>query len=89
LKRVDAIVAGEIYVDLILSGFDFWPRPGAEAFASDYHREVGGGASIAACGLAKLGSRASLFGIVGSDSGAWVVATLTPVERPCAPLDHR
>jgi sugar/nucleoside kinase (ribokinase family) len=72
LKRFDAIVAGEIYVDLILSGFDFWPRPGTEAFARSYHREVGGGASITACGLAKLGSRTAVFGTIGSEWGAWV-----------------
>ena len=50
-KPLDAIVAGELYTDLILSGFDFWPQPGQEAFAKKFHREVGGGASNTACGL--------------------------------------
>ena len=40
-----------------MSGFDFWPQPGQEAFAKEFRREVGGGAAITACGLATLGSR--------------------------------
>jgi len=69
---LDVIVAGELYVDMIMSGFDFWPRPGTEAFAKEYRRDMGGGATITACGLAKLGMRAAIFGIVGSDSGDWM-----------------
>lgn len=72
----DVIVAGELYVDMIMSGFDFWPRPGTEAFAKEYRREIGGGASITACGLAKLGSRAAVLGVVGFDSGDWIVERL-------------
>lgn len=73
---LDAIVAGELYVDMIMSGFDVWPQPGREAFAKHYRRDVGGGASITACGLAKLGSRTSVLGLVGSDSGDWIVERL-------------
>lgn len=76
LRSLDVIVAGEIYADLILSGFDFWPRPGTEAFAREYHREIGGGTSITACGLARLGSQTGIFGMVGSDWGAWVIERL-------------
>lgn len=74
-KLLDVLVAGELYTDLILSGFDFWPRPGQEAFAKEFHREVGGGAANTACGLAKLGSRAAVFGAVGQD-GDWLVQQL-------------
>lgn len=74
-KVLDVIVAGELYTDLILSGFDFWPQPGQEAFAKKFHREVGGGAANTACGLAKLGSRAAVLGVVGDD-GAWLVRRL-------------
>jgi sugar/nucleoside kinase (ribokinase family) len=88
LKRFDAIVAGELYVDLMLSGFDFWPRPGAEAFARSYHRDIGGGASITACGLAKLGSRTSVFGIVGSEWGEWVVERLNRNGVDTAGVKH-
>ena len=76
MRPFDVIVAGEIYVDLILAGFDFWPAPGTEAFARSYHREIGGGASITACGLAKLGSRTGIFGVVGSEWGAWAMDRL-------------
>ena len=49
VKPFDVIVAGELFVDLIMSGFDFWPQPGREAFASEFHREIGGGRSLAFC----------------------------------------
>jgi sugar/nucleoside kinase (ribokinase family) len=75
VKALDAIVAGELYTDLILSGFDFWPQPGQEAFAKEFHREVGGGAANTACGLAKLGSRAAVLGVVGHD-GDWLLRQL-------------
>jgi sugar/nucleoside kinase (ribokinase family) len=74
--RLDAILAGEVYIDLIMSGFDFWPRPGQEAVASFFHRDIGGGAAITACGLAKLGTRVGVFGTAGEDTGPWVVQQL-------------
>ena len=69
-KSLDILVAGDLFVDLIMSGFSSWPQPGTEAFAQELHREVGGGATIAACGLARLGSRVALFGMAGQD-GDW------------------
>ena len=72
----EAIVAGELYVDLILSGFKYWPRPGEEAFAKSFRREIGGGAAITACGLASLGTATSFFGIAGADHHDWVAAKL-------------
>lgn len=74
-KTLDIIVAGELYTDLILSGFDFWPQPGQEAFAKTFHREVGGGAANTACGMARLGSRAGVHGVVGTD-GDWTIEQL-------------
>lgn len=71
-RAFQAIVAGELFTDLIMSGFDFWPRPGQEAFAKEFHREVGGGAANTACGMARLGSRAAVLGVVGDD-GDWLV----------------
>ena len=52
---LDVLLAGELYIDLIMSGFDVWPRPGHESVASGFHRDIGGGAIITGCGLAKLG----------------------------------
>ena len=71
--KLDVIVAGDLFVDLIMSGFPFWPGPGQEAFATEYCREIGGGVAITACGLAKLGSKAGVLAVVGSDVGSWVV----------------
>jgi sugar/nucleoside kinase (ribokinase family) len=74
--NVDAVVAGELYADLIMGGFDFWPQPGQEAFAKEFRREIGGGAAITACGLATLGTSTALFGIAGSDSRQWIAERL-------------
>jgi sugar/nucleoside kinase (ribokinase family) len=74
-KSLDILVAGDLFIDLIMSGFASWPEPGTEAFARELHREVGGGAAIAACGLARLGSRVALFGMAGHD-GDWFATRL-------------
>ncbi|HZS54790.1 MAG TPA: carbohydrate kinase family protein [Bryobacteraceae bacterium] len=73
----DVVVAGELFADLILSGFSEWPQPGKEIFAKEFRREIGGGTAITACGLAKLGSRVAAFGIVGNEWGDWVREELT------------
>ncbi len=70
------MVAGDLFMDLIMSGFAYWPEPGEEAVASEICREVGGGAAITACGLAKLGCKVGVLGVVGSDLGAWVIDRL-------------
>lgn len=70
------LVAGELFVDLILTGFDVWPTPGQEVFAKEFRREVGGGAAITASGLAKLGSACGVVGTVGADTGDWLVQQL-------------
>jgi len=76
MKTLDVIVGGDLFVDLILSGFDTWPQPGTEAVAAEFHRDVGGGAAISSCGLAKLGSRTAVLGAVGQDNGDWLVDRL-------------
>ena len=67
------MVAGDLFEDIIMSGFAFWPKPGQEAVAHEFCREMGGGAAITACGLAKLGAKAGVLGVVGSDVGPWVI----------------
>ena len=71
-KTWDVITVGEIYVDHILSGFTDWPDLGREVFAPSYKRELGGGAAITACALARLERRAAVFGVVGGDEFAEV-----------------
>lgn len=73
---IDVLVAGEIYIDLLLSGFDALPEPGKEVFASRFSREIGGGTAITASGLAKLEVRCGVFGLVGEDAGDWVRSRL-------------
>jgi len=84
---MDALVAGEIYADLILSGFDSWPQPGEESFASEFCREIGGGAAITACGLASLGVHAGLLGVVGADDSEWIIRRLRQRGVDTSPLE--
>jgi sugar/nucleoside kinase (ribokinase family) len=74
--QVDVLVAGDLFFDLVLSGFTSWPRPGEEAFATKFHKDVGGGAAITACGLAKLGIRTAIMGSVGKEDGQWMLDQL-------------
>ena len=62
------VVAGEIYLDQVLAGFSAWPKPGEEAFAKSLTSEAGGGASITAAGMARLGWDVTLVGPVGNDA---------------------
>ncbi len=71
-KRWDAVTVGEIYIDHVFSGLLSWPLPGEEIFTRNYLRELGGGAAITACGLARLGRRTAAFGVVGETESAWI-----------------
>ena len=70
-KQWDVITCGDVFIDLILSGFARWPQPGEEAFARALRQEAGGGAAITACGLAKLGRKVAVLGLIGSE-GEWL-----------------
>lgn len=74
--KADVVVAGDLFVDLILSAFDSWPEPGRESFAQHFVREAGGGAAITAAGLAKCGLRTEVFGVVGASDSEWLLARL-------------
>jgi ribokinase len=84
---LDVIAAGDLFIDLIMSGFPAWPQPGTETYASEFRREIGGGAAITACGLAKLGSKTAALSVVGHDGG-WVVERMqrlgVDTSRQCA-----
>ncbi len=66
------VVAGEIFIDQVLSGFSGWPQQGEETFATSLVRELGGGAPHTAAGLARLGSQVSLAGPFGAVDGGWI-----------------
>ncbi|HKE25953.1 MAG TPA: carbohydrate kinase family protein [Bryobacteraceae bacterium] len=70
-KRWDVVAAGDLFIDLVMSGFEKLPALGEEGFASALGRETGGGSANTASGLAKLGARAALMGIVGGDEAEW------------------
>ncbi len=70
-KRWDVVAAGDLFIDLVMSGFEKLPALGEEGFAAALGRETGGGSANTACGLAKLGARAAIVGIVGSDEAEW------------------
>jgi sugar/nucleoside kinase (ribokinase family) len=77
MKKLDVAVVGEIYVDHVLTGFVKWPEPGEEVFTDEYVREVGGGAAITACALARLGRTVNLIGIVGENEMPWIEQRLS------------
>jgi sugar/nucleoside kinase (ribokinase family) len=77
MKQYDAAVVGDIYIDHILTGFAKWPQPGEEVFTNEYLQEVGGGAAITACALARLGRSVSLIGAVGVNEMSWLERRLS------------
>jgi sugar/nucleoside kinase (ribokinase family) len=71
-KIWDVVVVGDLFIDEILSDFYSLPKLGEESFARKFRREIGGGASITGCGLARLGWRVAVLGAVGKEDGMWV-----------------
>src|SRR5437763_5626555 len=84
--RPTVVVIGELFIDEILSGFQTLPKLGEESFARHFQREVGGGAAITACGLARLGIPVGVLGAVGKSDGAWVVNRLSDCGVDCSGL---
>ncbi len=52
-------------------------EPGEEVFTNEYMKEVGGGAAITACALARLGRSVSLIGVVGANEMPWIEQRLS------------
>ena len=69
-KKWDVITVGDLFTDLVLSGFKAWPEPGEEAFAKEARRDLGGGAAITACGLSRLDLRTAVLAVIGTDGEA-------------------
>jgi sugar/nucleoside kinase (ribokinase family) len=81
------IVVGEFFIDEILSELYALPKLGEESFARKFRREVGGGAAITACALAKLGVAVKVIGAVGKEDGKWVVDRLAKSGVDCSALE--
>lgn len=87
LSKPEVVVIGEFFIDEVLSGFHALPKLGEESFARKLHREVGGGAAITACGLARLGVRVAVLGALGKRDGDWIVNRLTAAGVDCSALE--
>jgi sugar/nucleoside kinase (ribokinase family) len=71
------LVAGDINVDLICSGYQAFPAPGKEVLVDDFVMTLGGSSAICAMGLARLGNPVAFIGKVGADSwGDYCIETL-------------
>jgi len=67
-RRYDALVAGEINVDLILTGERLRPVFGQEQLVADATLTMGSSSVIFACQAARLGLRVAFVGKVGQDT---------------------
>ncbi len=70
-KSCDVVVFGDLFIDLVMTGFPRLPGLGEEAVASSMQREMGGGAAITACGLGVFGARTRVIGVVGAEETVW------------------
>ena len=80
-------VIGELFADEVFSEFGALPKLGEERFARKFGREVGGGAAITACGLAKLGVPVQVFGVVGWADGSWLKERLASFGVDCSGVE--
>src|SRR6266571_2614863 len=87
-KIWDVIVVGDLFIDEVLSEFYSLPKLGEESFARKMRREIGGGAAITSCGLARLGWRAAALGVVGREDGMWVVKRFLDAGVNTTFLEH-
>jgi ribokinase len=85
-KKNRVAVIGEFFVDEIFTDFNTFPKLGEESFARRFKREVGGGAAITACALAKLGVHVSVIGSIGKADGQWLVDRLRSLDIDCSAL---
>jgi len=71
------LVAGEINVDLICTGYRSFPEPGKEVLVDDFIMTLGSSSAICAMGLARLGNTVRFVGKVGADLwGDYCIATM-------------
>ena len=87
VKSNKVAVIGEFFIDEVFSEFNAFPKLGEECFARRFQREVGGGAAITACGLARLGTDVGVFGLVGRADGKWVIDRLKSFDIDCSGLE--
>jgi sugar/nucleoside kinase (ribokinase family) len=77
VKKLDAVVVGELNVDLILDQIQGWPELGKEKIASAMTLTLGSSSAIFASNLSTLGARVGFIGKLGEDAfGDLVMASL-------------
>jgi sugar/nucleoside kinase (ribokinase family) len=67
-KEFDAIVVGELNVDLILNQIDTFPQLGKEILAKGMTLTLGSSSAIFASNLSSLGARVAFIGKIGKDT---------------------
>ena len=87
-KTWDVVVVGDFFMDIVMSGFQKFPRLGQEAFAKRLRQEIGGGAAITSCGLAKLKMNVAVLGVVGKQDGMWLVQRLLAAAVNASALEQ-
>src|SRR3954471_2444959 len=85
--KAGVAVIGELFLDEIFAYFGAFPKRGEECFARKFRREVGGGAAITACGLAKLGVQVGVVGSIGEADGQWLLDRLQSFGIDCSGLE--
>jgi len=84
----DLLFAGELNVDLVLTGVRQAPVFGTEILADEYTECLGSSTAICACAAASLGLSASFFGKLGRDRfGSIVMDALTRYGIDTSPID--
>lgn len=88
-KRIDAIVVGELNVDLILNKIQGFPKVGTEILADDMDLTLGSSSAIFASNISTLGVKTAFIGKIGSDSfGDLVIETLTGKNVDTSLIQH-
>ncbi|MGY6026505.1 carbohydrate kinase family protein [Streptomyces spinosirectus] len=78
---LDVLFAGEVFCDLVFAGIPHLPAPGSEVYA-DRFAVAAGGTATRSVAAARLGLRAGLFGVVGTDFlGDHLMAELSREEN--------
>lgn len=67
MNNINVLVMGDMNIDLIMKNLSHVPEQGKEEFVEDIEMCVGGSAANTAIGLAKLGVKVGIFGVLGKD----------------------
>lgn len=81
------LIAGELNVDLVLHGYQFFPALGKEVLVKDVSLTLGSSSAICAAGLVKLGNHVSLVAKVGCDTfGSLCLDALVQLGVDCSSI---